>query len=211
MKSTRNQKKQSGPKSKRIPKIIKAVRPTFLQALELIPNQITFLRLLLLFPLWYTALFNYKTSFVFFFLLAGATDFLDGYLARRLRQATHFGAAFDSLVDNLICLSLLFWVYLLIPNLVIENVNLAVGLFLLLILNLSLQLWIYHRFIPLHLYSGKITNVLLYLFVAHAVIYTYSQPFLYILVLSALVMFLEEFIIVLRRKTVDEHTKTVFH
>lgn len=208
MKSTRNPKKRSGRKNKLVPK---RTSPTVLQALELIPNQITFLRLLLLFPLWYTALFNYRTSFVFFFLLAGATDILDGYLARKLNQVTHFGAAFDSLVDNLIGLSMVFWAYLWLPELIQDHLVLIIWIFILLAVNLSLQLWTYHRFLPLHLYSGKLELILIYLFFAHAVLYGYSNLFLSICVIVGVVTLIEEIIITLQRRTMHEGTKTVFH
>lgn len=36
------------------------------------------------------------------FLLAGATDWLDGYLARKLNQATPFGAFIDPVADKLV-------------------------------------------------------------------------------------------------------------
>jgi CDP-diacylglycerol--glycerol-3-phosphate 3-phosphatidyltransferase len=36
------------------------------------------------------------------FLLAGLTDWLDGYLARRLNQTSHFGAFLDPVADKLI-------------------------------------------------------------------------------------------------------------
>ncbi len=216
MRNSRNQKKPSGIKnnskaSQNLPLKPRNASPGFLQALELIPNQIAFARLLLLFPLWYTAIFKYKASFAFFFLLAGATDCIDGYLARKLGQATHFGAAFDSFADNLVALSLVFWVYLLMPEVVVENTNIVVWLVLLLIVNLALQLLIYHRFVPLHLYSGKIATVLIYLFIAHSAVYGYSQTFFYVFAAVAAIAIVEELVIVLRRKTVDERLKTMFH
>ncbi len=39
---------------------------------------------------------------IFFWLLAWALDFVDGWLARRLRQATAFGYIFDKAVDRLV-------------------------------------------------------------------------------------------------------------
>ncbi len=206
MKSTRNSKKQSGPKSKS-----RYVRAGFLQALELLPNQITFGRLVLLLPLWITAVLQYRTTFAFLFLLAGFTDFLDGYLARKYNQATHFGAAFDSFVDNLIGLSLLFWAYLWLPDLIQDHLLLIVILFVILAINLSLQLWIYHRFLPLHLYSGKLELILIYLFFAHAVLYGYSNLFLTICAICGFITLVEEIIITLQRRTMHEGTKTVFH
>ncbi len=41
------------------------------------------------------------------FLLAGLTDALDGYLARRLRQITSFGKLMDPLADKLMTLTML--------------------------------------------------------------------------------------------------------
>ncbi len=41
------------------------------------------------------------------FGLAASTDWLDGYLARRLKQATHFGAFLDPVADKLIVISAL--------------------------------------------------------------------------------------------------------
>lgn len=38
----------------------------------------------------------------FLFLLAGLTDWLDGYLARKLDQTSHFGAFLDPVADKLI-------------------------------------------------------------------------------------------------------------
>ena len=41
------------------------------------------------------------------FILAGITDWLDGYLARRLNQASAFGAFFDPVADKLIVVAAL--------------------------------------------------------------------------------------------------------
>ena len=49
------------------------------------------------------------------FLLAGVTDILDGYLARKLNQASKFGAFFDLLADRLLTLTLVFGL-LIAPN-----------------------------------------------------------------------------------------------
>lgn len=207
MKSTRNSKRRNGSRNK--PNVWK--KPGFYEAMESIPNQITFSRFVLLLPLWLTALLELRTAFAAFFLLAGLTDILDGYTARKLNQTTHFGAAFDSFVDNLIGLSMIFWAFLLLPDLIREHLTLIVGLFVLLAINLSLQLWTYHRFLPLHLYSGKLELTLIYLFFAHAVMYGYSELFLYICALCGVITLIEEVIITLQRKTMHEGTKTVFH
>jgi CDP-diacylglycerol---glycerol-3-phosphate 3-phosphatidyltransferase len=66
-----------------------------------IANQITLLRLVLCFPLVY--LLEIKHPYAWsLFVFAAITDFLDGYLARRLNQITDLGKLLDPLVDKLL-------------------------------------------------------------------------------------------------------------
>ncbi len=70
-----------------------------------IPNAITLVRLLLL-PVFLYVLFgleNRAAASVMLGLL-GATDWVDGYLARRLGQVSEFGKVFDPTVDRLLFL-----------------------------------------------------------------------------------------------------------
>ncbi len=68
-----------------------------------IPNLITGLRLLCL-PLFLYLLFGLDDRLAAGWLLAalGATDWVDGYLARRLGQVSEFGKKFDPTVDRLL-------------------------------------------------------------------------------------------------------------
>ncbi|GLX86454.1 CDP-diacylglycerol--glycerol-3-phosphate 3-phosphatidyltransferase [Thalassotalea loyana] len=69
-----------------------------------IPNQITFFRILLI-PFFVFVFFlpvswhHFGAAFIFF--LASISDALDGYLARRLKQSTAFGAFIDPVADKL--------------------------------------------------------------------------------------------------------------
>ncbi len=70
-----------------------------------LPNKLTLLRIGLIpvfalafyFPLF--GLNNYITTGLFF--IAGVTDWFDGYLARRLKQQSEFGAFLDPVADKL--------------------------------------------------------------------------------------------------------------
>ncbi|MVW75894.1 CDP-diacylglycerol--glycerol-3-phosphate 3-phosphatidyltransferase [Pseudomonas xionganensis] len=69
-----------------------------------IPNLLTVLRVLLI-PI-FIALFYLPFSWSYWaasavFAIAAATDWLDGYLARRLEQSTPFGAFLDPVADKL--------------------------------------------------------------------------------------------------------------
>jgi len=70
-----------------------------------IPNAFTLLRLLLL-PVFLWVLFGLENRAAAAWMLGalGATDWVDGYLARRLGQVSEFGKVFDPTVDRLLFL-----------------------------------------------------------------------------------------------------------
>jgi len=73
--------------------------------LTTIPNLLTILRVLLI-PLvvvfFYLPIENAAIISSLCFLLAGITDWLDGYLARKLQQTSKFGAFLDPVADKLL-------------------------------------------------------------------------------------------------------------
>ena len=68
-------------------------------------NQVTYLRLLLI-PLviacFYSGLSNANLLAALLFTMASLSDWLDGYLARRLNQTSDFGAFLDPVADKLL-------------------------------------------------------------------------------------------------------------
>lgn len=75
----------------------------FLDDVATIPNAITLVRLLLL-PVFLWLLFAREERAAAAFLLGGigATDWVDGYIARRYDQVSEFGKIFDPTVDRLL-------------------------------------------------------------------------------------------------------------
>ncbi len=70
-----------------------------------IPNLLTLLRILLIPVLFVVYVFDAGWSnqvATFIFVVAAITDWLDGYLARKLNQYTAFGAFLDPVADKLI-------------------------------------------------------------------------------------------------------------
>jgi cardiolipin synthase len=79
------------------------------------PNVVTFLRLACI-PLFVWLLFGRENRAAAAWLLAvlGSTDWVDGWLARKLDQGTDFGAMFDPIVDRLLF-------FVAIPSLMLDG------------------------------------------------------------------------------------------
>ncbi|WP_374946384.1 CDP-alcohol phosphatidyltransferase family protein [Agreia sp.] len=77
-----------------------------------VPNTITFARLILLMPLFALMVLLWHENFWAFIVLVvlGATDWVDGFAARKLGQVTRFGAVLDPVADRtsqvVVCLTL---------------------------------------------------------------------------------------------------------
>lgn len=82
-----------------------------MNGLRHLPNVLTVFRLLLV-PVYFFAFFSPAPYALFWalgiFLLAGLTDMLDGYLARKYQSVTKLGIILDPLADKLMMLSVVF-------------------------------------------------------------------------------------------------------
>jgi CDP-diacylglycerol---glycerol-3-phosphate 3-phosphatidyltransferase len=102
-----------------------------------LPNSITYSRLagipLVIYGLYQTSPTWHWISFTVF-LIAAATDWLDGYLARKLNQITELGKFLDPLVDKLL---------ILIPYLTLIELRVvpAIGVSLILLRELVIAGW----------------------------------------------------------------------
>lgn len=67
-----------------------------------IPNILSCLRLALLVPVVWTLLAKHYELAFYFFIAAGLSDGIDGFLARRYDWKTHFGAFIDPLADKVL-------------------------------------------------------------------------------------------------------------
>ncbi len=81
-----------------------------------VPNSLGFLRALLALTLPVIACQGLTAAFVVVFMVAQATDWIDGQLARRLGQRTRIGPVIDSLADALLYVMLGVGVLLLRPE-----------------------------------------------------------------------------------------------
>jgi cardiolipin synthase len=152
-----------------------------------VADVLTGLRLLLLPVLWLAALLGQGRVVGAGLIVAGATDFLDGYLARRLGQTTAAGARLDSIADNLLLLSAAVWIELLHPEIARENAVLIAATFALYLVSTTAGL-VKHRRGNLHLYSSKVAGAFLYTFALVTLLTGGYEPLLLTLAAVALMV-----------------------
>jgi cardiolipin synthase len=70
-----------------------------------LPNSITVLRALLIFPIAWLLLAQHYTAGFYLFLIAALSDGVDGFLARRFQWISRFGSMADPVADKLLMLS----------------------------------------------------------------------------------------------------------
>jgi len=100
-------------------------------------SYITLLRVVLILPIIYLTYLQGTISIciaLFLFLIAGGTDYLDGYVARKTQTESSLGALLDLLADKLLVCLILIWLiyfyrsfYFIIPVLIIVARELAMS------------------------------------------------------------------------------------
>ena len=100
-------------------------------------SYITLMRIGLILPIiifssFQSSLFNFISLLLF--LIAGLTDYLDGFIARRTNSVTELGALLDLLADKLLVSIILMWllfldnsIHLIIPILLIVSRELIIS------------------------------------------------------------------------------------
>jgi phosphatidylglycerophosphate synthase len=114
--------------------------------------------------IWWFALHGQGGVVAIGLLLAGATDMLDGFVARRTGSESRAGATRDLIADGLLLLSAAAWIGLLHPEVVADNLALLAGSLSIYLASLAVAWFRFHRLPNLHLYSSKAAGGLLYAF-----------------------------------------------
>jgi cardiolipin synthase (CMP-forming) len=153
-----------------------------------VADTLSWLRLLLLPVLWLLALLGNGRVVGIGLVAAGVTDFLDGYIARRMGQASATGARLDSIADNLLLLSAMVWIELLHPEIARENPALIAGTFAVYLASLAAGLIKFRQLGNLHLYSSKVAGGFLYTFAIVTLVAGGYEPLLLTLAAAAFML-----------------------
>ena len=79
-------------------------------------SYITLLRIILISPIIYSISTGYEILALTLFIIAGITDYFDGFIARKTKTETSFGAFLDLLADKLLVCLVLLWCSILSPS-----------------------------------------------------------------------------------------------
>jgi phosphatidylserine synthase len=179
--------------------------------LSRLPDQLTLLRLLLAPPLWVLALLHWRTALGIGLAIAGLSDVLDGYLARRMGRTTHRGSQLDSIADITLFLSMVAWLILLRPDFFREHGRLVATWVAMGLITVGIGWLRFHRFADLHLYSAKVAGVIGYCFALYMLMFDGpATPFFWLAIGAAFAGTGESLLVLLTRRQVDEHARTVF-
>jgi len=171
-----------------------------------LPNVISVIRLILSICLLISEPF--KIQFWCIYLACGASDMLDGHLARKFNVVSNTGAILDSLGDMafavvmvvliLLKVSIPTWGVIWIAVIVtIKLFSILVGYFK------------FHAYLALHTYANKSLGLLLFIGLPFCIIWNFGFVVVLLFVIATLVA-VEELLIILTSKKIERNIKSIF-
>jgi CDP-diacylglycerol--glycerol-3-phosphate 3-phosphatidyltransferase len=124
-------------------------------------NEITVLRII--FAIIMVVSVPFSIVFWISYVCAGLSDFLDGYIARRLNQQSESGARLDSVADGIfaICIAVIVVINVRMP---VWLLSCILGIAILRFIGYGIGFYKYHTFSSLHTYANKATGFLIFAF-----------------------------------------------
>ncbi len=180
---------------------------TVLDEFKKIPNLITLSRLLLIPVLLYFAYKQDKLVFGIIYIFYWLSDGIDGFIARKFKQTTKFGAKFDSFVDDFGSVFLLIDAYFLFPKLYS-----VYGKFVISAVALQAFTYVFRIFkaknIGIHLVSCKIVGGLTGIVLLWTLV-EFNRFLFWTWLITTYLAYIEVILVILF-KDVDEETKSIF-
>ena len=84
--------------------------------MRLLPNVLSFLRILLVLPIIFSLESKTYLLAAILFFISSITDFFDGFLARRFATESKLGAFLDLIADKILVISVLVWLIFIFSN-----------------------------------------------------------------------------------------------
>ena len=84
--------------------------------MKLIPNFLSLLRIMLIFPIIYLLQVEWYVFAASVFFVSSLTDYFDGYIARKYAIESELGAFLDLIADKILVIAILVWLVFLFAN-----------------------------------------------------------------------------------------------
>ena len=176
-----------------------------------VPNLLSGFRLLLAVVLWIPAMLDLPLLVGAGLIMAGLTDMLDGFLARRWGAATEYGSRLDSAADMVLVVCAAFWVILVEPSVFFDNKLLVLSWMLMGTASLVVGLVKFRRIPDLHLYMTKASSAAGYVFIIFMFVVGYSAALFYIASALLIISTLESLLLQLLTHKPDEHVRSILY
>ena len=174
-----------------------------------IPNALSVSRGVLMPVLFIFAIMEMKTAFLIGYILIGATDAFDGWVARTFNMKTDIGKKLDSAADVLFYVSSAWFLQRLFPQYILPNKILLIIFFTLFILSFIISGVKFHKPIMMHTFLLKLNGVMVYFVVIFSFFFDTTYMISAILLIYFL-GFIEEIAIFIKYGEVDPDTSTIF-
>ncbi len=141
-----------------------------------IPNMLSFSRIILSPIIYYVLSHNEKFILIFLIAIVGLTDALDGFIARKLKQVSTFGAKLDSIADFTFYTSFLVWFWIEYYQIWPFYFHWSIAPSVLIILTYLIIFFRFKEFASFHLYSMKFSAIMAYFAVLNSVFFGFNEP-----------------------------------
>lgn len=170
-------------------------------------NLLSVSRILILLVLF----FNYDSTALFLVLypLAGLTDVLDGFIARRTNTQSRLGARLDSAADLFLIAFILFFLYHRLGAASASYLPWVAAVAAVRCVGLIVSIVKYREAVFLHTLANKLVGLLVFLCPA-ALVLRRPAGYLYLVCIAALLAAAEEGVIHLTSRTPDLNRRSVF-
>ena len=171
-----------------------------------LPNLITGLRIICALVLLTLKPFSF--SFFTVYIISGASDLLDGFLARQLNVSSYFGATLDSIAD-LLFYAIAFYIFFPYIDFQIWLIICLISIVIVRLLSLIVGYWKFKDFAFLHTSANKLAGFSVFCFPFLLKLATPLFASLFVII-AALLSAIEELIINIISKRIQKNITTIF-
>ncbi len=147
-----------------------------------IANSLSFYRIIISPVIFYFAITGEQDLFAVFLTINLITDVVDGYIARKFKMESEFGARLDSFADNFTYLLAFIGIYLFKLEDILPHITSFIIFAGIMISTLIVSLIKFGRFPSFHLYSTKIGGYIQGAFFIVLFVYDFITPFYYFMI-----------------------------